>query len=81
MSSNLTTIKVTKPVRERIARASRAQKLPANEFLDELITQWERNQRMEAVGLAMRNASTGDLNSYVEESVAWASTDSDGLES
>lgn len=80
MSSDLTTVKVTKRVRERIARASRSQHVPANEFLDRLITDWERRYRMAAAANAMQSASAHDMETYNAEAEAWDATLADGLD-
>ncbi len=79
MSTDQTTIKVTKVVRERITRASRTEHQSANEFLNQLVADWERKQRMAAVTLAMRNTSRGDMESYQKESAEWETTNLDCL--
>jgi len=76
----MTTVKVNKSVRERIARAARAQHLPANDFLDCLITDWERRQRMAVVTEAMNGATDQQRAAYADESALWAATLTDGLE-
>lgn len=81
MSTNLTTVKVTKRVRERIARASRSQHVPANEFLDRLISDWERRQRMAAVESAMNNASEAERSAYEAECDLWDAAIADGWDS
>ncbi|MDP4015262.1 MAG: hypothetical protein Q8P38_11675 [Candidatus Nanopelagicales bacterium] len=81
MSTDLTTVKVSKRVRERIARASRSQHVPANEFLDRLVSDWERRQRMAAVASAMNNASEAERAAFEAESELWDPATADGLDS
>ncbi len=81
MTSDLTTVKVSKSVRERIARASRSQRLPANEFLDRLVGDWERRQRIAAANAAMNSANSSEREAYETESADWDSAANDGLDS
>gem|GEM_PF-6272886 len=78
MTTGLTTVKVSKGVRERITSAARTQRVPANEFLDRLITEWERQQRMVAAQEAMGAMSDDVREGYQGESQLWESSDDDG---
>lgn len=74
-ASDVTTVKVTKAVRDRLARAARAQDLSANEFVDQLLTQWERGRRMATVAKAMRDSSDSNMASYRDEIGDWDQAD------
>lgn len=78
MTAGLTTVKVSKHVRERIAKAARSQRVPANEFLDRLVTEWERKQRMAAVQHAMGAMSEEVREGYQDEIQLWESSEEDG---
>ncbi|MDQ1247042.1 MAG: hypothetical protein QG597_1412, partial [Actinomycetota bacterium] len=70
-SSDVTTIKVTKGLRDRLARAARSQDLTANEMVDLLLSRWERHMRMAAVAEAMRTTPSSEIDSYRAETLEW----------
>jgi hypothetical protein len=74
-----TTIKVSRPLRERIATAAKAESATINAFLDGLMAEYERDRRMAAAAAAMRGASPEVLAEYRRESRAWDAADADGL--
>ncbi len=79
MTSDMTTVKVNKSVRERITRAARTQHVPANDFLNRLVTDWERQQRIAGVAAAMAAANDQTRAEYADESAQWDVTLADGL--
>lgn len=79
MPSDMTTVKVRKATRERIACAARAEKLTAGEFLERVVSAWERQHRLEDARNAMAGASAEDARSYAAELDEWDQALLDGL--
>lgn len=77
---DVTTIKVPKTLRDRIAAYAADEGLTAHAFLQSLIESHERNKRLAAVAAAYRDASEEDLDSWREETEDWAAVDADGLD-
>lgn len=78
-SSDVTTIKVTKGLRDRLARAARSQDLTANEMVDLLLSRWERHMRMAAVAEAMRATPSSEIESYRAETLEWEQAEGPAL--
>ncbi|OHV04560.1 hypothetical protein [Mycobacterium talmoniae] len=78
--ADVTTIKVSKALRDRIAAGAAQEGLTAHAFLQTLIETHERNQRLAAVAAAYRDSSAEDLDSWREETDDWAAVDVDGLD-
>lgn len=77
--ADVTTIKVPKALRDRIAAEAADEGLTAQSFLQSLIDTHERNKRLAAVAAAYRESSEEDLESWREETEDWAAVDADGL--
>jgi hypothetical protein len=75
MSDLLTTIKVPKSLRERIALRAKPQGMTAAEVVAELLDDADRRARFDAV----REAYAQPDDSYWEESEAWDTLADDGL--
>ena len=75
MPEVLTTIKVPKSLRERIAVRAREQRMTAAEVVAELLDEADRRSRFAAV----REAYATPDPSYREETEAWDSLADDGL--
>ncbi len=78
--ADVTTIKVAKALRDRIAADAANEGLTAQAFLQSLIETHERNKRLAAVAAAYRDSSEEDLGSWREETDDWAGVDADGLD-
>lgn len=75
-SEAMTTIKIPKQLRERVARDAAQEGLTAAGFITVLIDDYERQRRFDAVRQAY--ATTDD--SYTAETAAWDSLAGDGLD-
>lgn len=78
--AEVTTIKVTKLLRDRIATQAASEGLTAQGFIARLLETYERNKRFEAVAAAYRESGNETLRSWREETAEWAATDADGLD-
>lgn len=72
----VTTVKVPRSLRERIARDAAFTGQTAAAFLTDAVERWEREQRFESVRKAYSRTDAG----YVAESMEWDSTSTDGLD-
>lgn len=72
----VTTVKVPRSLRTRIARNARTTDQSAAGFLTTVIDRWEREQRLAAV----RRAYDGRDQAYREETEAWDHAHGDGLD-
>jgi hypothetical protein len=75
MPDTVTTIKVPRSLRERIAARAGQQRMTAAEVIAELLDEADRRARFEAV----REAYASTDASYREETEAWDSLADDGL--
>lgn len=87
----VTTVKVPRSLRTRIARDAAASGQTAAGFLATVVDQWEREQRLAGVRRAYErrdktpdaktpDAKTFDDKTYDDETRAWDAADSDGLD-
>lgn len=74
--TDVTTIKVPRALRERIARDASQRGVTAASLLGELLDRYEREQRLIAVGAAYAAGSDAE---YVDEIAAWDRLSADGL--
>lgn len=74
--TTVTTIKVPLALRERISRDAGQRGVTASSLLTELLDNYERDQRLAAVGRAY--SARPDV-SYAQELAAWDETAADGL--
>lgn len=72
----VTTVKVPRSLRIRIARDAAASGQTAAGFLASMVDRWEREQRLAAV----RRAYERRDQTYDEETAAWDATGGDGLD-
>ena len=72
----VTTVKVPRSLRVRIARDANANGQTAAGFLATVVDRWEREQRLGAV----RRAYAGRDQAYRDESDAWDAASGDGLD-
>src|SRR5581483_4665334 len=79
LMADVTTIKVPKALRDRIAASAADAGLTAQAFLQSLLEIHERNKRLAAVADAYRASSEEDLDSWREETADWAAIGTDGL--
>lgn len=73
--ADLTTIKVSKPLRERISAAAAQQDATVQKFLEQVMDEHERHQRIAAVAAAIRNADESALSAWRAETAEWATVD------
>ncbi len=74
--ADVTTIKVSRALRERISRAGRHRGVTAAVLIGELLDSYERDTRLAAVSRAY--AASPDAQ-YAEETAAWDEAADDGL--
>ena len=72
----ITTVKVPRSLRQRIARDAAETGQTAASFLTTVVDRWEREQRLAAV---RRAYGTVD-RAYRSETAAWEAADADGLD-
>ncbi|MFY9335615.1 MAG: hypothetical protein WAP49_05300 [Mycobacterium sp.] len=75
--SNLTTIKVTKRLRDRISAGAAERQETVQKFIEGVLEDYERRSRLAAVAAAMTTAPEGALDDWRAEADLWASADSD----
>jgi predicted DNA-binding ribbon-helix-helix protein len=73
--TNVTTIKVSKSLRDRIKHDAERHGVPIAALLAELLDRYERDERLAAVGRVYRAG-----HDESEESLAWDVTLADGLD-
>lgn len=74
---DVTTIKVPRALRDRIAAGAASEGVTAAAFLTELLARHDRDDRLAAVGRAYRAERDADYERLTEE---WDEADGDGLE-
>jgi len=77
-SESVTTIKVPKPLRERLSRSASRAGLTAAALISDLLDERERQARFEAVRHAYETSAD---DSYAAETEEWDSLAGDGLAS
>ena len=75
-----TTIKVERQLRERIRGAAQGKSMTINQFLETLMKDYERRDRMARAAEAMRSASPEVMAAYREEMKIWDRALMDGLD-
>jgi hypothetical protein len=80
MPSDATTIKVPKPLRDRIAENAGHEGLSSQAFLESLVDTYERTRRLAAVAAAYRGSDVDDLESWRSETAEWDTLANDGLD-
>jgi hypothetical protein len=67
----LTTIKVSTVTRDRLKAAAREQRSTLEEFLEQLVTEHERHQRLASMRAAIEASSPEAMRAYVDETAEW----------
>lgn len=75
--ADLTTIKVSKPLRERISAAAGQEDATVQTFLEQLMDEHDRHKRLAAVAEAIRGADPVGLSTWRAETAEWATVDVD----
>jgi hypothetical protein len=75
--ADLTTIKVSKPLRERISAAAAQEDATVQRFLEKVMDERERHQRLAAVAAAIQDANAPALSTWRAETAEWATVDVD----
>lgn len=75
--SDLTTIKVSKLLRERISAGAAEEDATVQRFLEQLMDERDRHKRLAAVAAAIRGAGDEALASWRAETADWATVDAD----
>ena len=76
-SSDLTTIKVSRTLRDRISAGASERHQTVQKFIEGVLADYERRGRLSAVAAAIATADDATLAEWRDESDAWAGTDSD----
>lgn len=71
----LTTIKVTMATRDRLKAAARAERSTLEEFLERLVSEHERRERLSAMRAAVMATSPDVIADYEAEAAEWERTE------
>jgi predicted RNA-binding protein with PIN domain len=74
---DLTTIKVSKALRDRISTGAAEQHQTVQKFIERVLEDYERHRRLTAVATALATADEDTLDEWRAETDTWASADSD----
>ncbi|MFV0493541.1 hypothetical protein [Mycobacterium sp.] len=75
--ADITTIKVSKPLRDRITAAAGQRRQTVQNFMEQVMDEHDRRQRLAAVATALRTADEDTLHGWRTETEGWATLDSD----
>ena len=75
--ADLTTIKVSKTLRDRISANAAERDQTVQKFIEGVLEDYERRARLSAVAAAMAAADDATLADWRDETEAWAGADSD----
>lgn len=75
--ADVTTIKVTKPLRDRVSAAAAQRAQTVQSFLEQVMDEHDRHERLAAVAAAMSAADAETLNDWRSETADWAAVDTD----
>ena len=75
--ADLTTIKVSKPLRERISAAAAQEDATVQKFLEQVMDEHERHKRIAAVAVAIRGTGAPALSTWRAETAEWAAVDAE----
>lgn len=76
-ASDITTIKVTKTLRDRITAGAAEQHQTVQRFIESVVEHYERTRRLAAVAEAMTSADEDTLRQWRSETDSWAVVDTD----
>ena len=75
--SDITTIKVSKGLRDRISAQAAERHQTVQNFIEHVLNDYERHLRISSVAAALAAADDTTLNEWRAESDAWAGIDAD----
>lgn len=75
--ADLTTIKVTKTLRDRISARAAERHVTVQNFIEGVLEDYERRSRLAAVAAAMASADDETLDEWRAETDLWAKADRD----
>lgn len=75
--SDVTTIKVSRTLRDRISAGAAERNQTVQKFMEGVLEDYERTRRLSAVAIAMGAADDDTLAQWRAESADWAGADSD----
>lgn len=75
--ADVTTIKVSKPLRDRISAAAAQRDQTVQNFMEQVMDEHDRRERLAAVAAAISGADDGTLSAWRSETAAWAAVDAD----
>ena len=75
--ADMTTIKVTKMLRDRISAGAAERHETVQRFIEGVLEDYERRSRLAAVAAAMASADDDSLDEWRAEADLWARADSD----
>jgi hypothetical protein len=75
--ADITTIKITKPLRDRITAAAAKQDQTVQSFIERVMDEHDRRDRLAAVADAIGRADEPTLRGWREETQSWAELDND----
>ena len=76
-STDVTTVKVSKRLRERISTRAAERNQTVHDFLEHILDDYERHLRIDSVATAMAAADDTALDEWRAESDAWAGANAD----
>jgi predicted transcriptional regulator len=76
-TSDLTTIKVSKTLRDRISAGASERHQTVQKFIEGVLEDYERRGRLASVVTAMATADDATLADWRDESDAWAGAEND----
>ena len=76
-AADVTTIKVTKTLRDRITARAAEQDQTVQGFMEKVLDNYDRDQRLAAVAAAMKATDEKTLKGWRAETDSWAALDHD----
>lgn len=76
-NSDVTTIKVTRKLRDRISAGAAEQHQTVQRFIESALENYDRNRRLAAVAAAMADADEETLQHWRAETESWDAADGD----
>lgn len=81
MATDVTTIKVSKPLRDRISAAAAQRQQTVQSFMEHVMDEHDRHERLTAVAAAMSAADDDTLRAWRAETAEWAAVEADDEDS
>ncbi|ORJ52729.1 hypothetical protein B5M45_30570 [Mycobacterium simiae] len=76
-TADVTTIKVTKPLRDRITAATAQRHQTLQSFVEHVMDEHDRSRRLAAFATALSSADEDSLRGWRDEADSWSAPDSD----